>query len=94
MAYQKISTLPDNDWVEIVSGLRWYFEPEDFEWEAYAKIFGVGFSQRLVELNDLCADYVPPPAPPTLTDYQTGAYKEILWKYALAAKACDSCEDA
>lgn len=92
MPYTKIPELPDKTWAEIVTLLRFYFEPEDLEWDAYRKIFGVTQSLRLVDLNELCDSFVPPATPPTVDDYVSGAYKEMLWQYALAALWCQSCE--
>lgn len=94
MSFQKIPALPDYAWAEIVSLLRFYFDTEDLEWEGYAQIFGAGFSLKLIDLNELCENYTPPPPVPTIDDYVSGAYKDILWEYALAALACESCEDA
>lgn len=94
MTFTKKSELPDYAWADLVTLLREYFEPTDFEFEAYRKIYASTAPMRLIELNQLCANFVPPSAPATLDDYVSGAHTEINWQYALAALWCASCDEA
>lgn len=91
--WQKKAELPDYQWADRVDLLRDYFEPSDFEWDAYRRIFGTQENLKLIHLPTLCANFVMPIDEPTIGDYISGEYKNILWNYALAALVCRSCEE-
>ena len=80
-------------WGDIVDLLRDYYSPTDNEWVWFERIFGAGFNQRLIDVDDLCANFVPPSVPPTAGDFVSGAYKDIYWRYALAAALVRYGED-
>ncbi len=93
MAWTKKPELNDYAWADRVDLLRDYFVPDDLEWEGYRKIFGATDNLKLIELNTLCGSFVMPTDELTVDDFVTGAYKDKLWQYALAALVVRSCEE-